>query len=98
MKDLLEKLSRLEAMAFTAVEDDADYKRIRADVLDLVAEARIALSPEECAVFKSSVMELLYRICGTHLDLEVLEAYTPAVLSPEELEMIIQKSALARWM
>ena len=98
MKAFLEKLASLEAKAFEDYDNDARYKRIRADILDLLKEAQTTLPAPDLPTFKSSVMEVLYRICGTHLDLEVLERYTPDVLSEEDFKQITWNSALARWM
>ncbi|MEZ5986113.1 MAG: hypothetical protein R3B94_09195 [Hyphomonas sp.] len=98
MKTFQTRLAKLEAGAFEAFEDDEAYKRVRSDVFDLLVKAHKALSSDDYAAFKSSAMEVFCRICGTHLDLEVLEAYTPSVLSSEEFDMITQNSALARWM
>jgi len=63
-----------------------------------LAEAQKTLAQDQFVKFKSDVMNVLYEICGTHLDVEVLEKYTPDVLSQKDLEMIMQNSALARWM
>lgn len=98
MKDFPARLAKLKTEAFENVENDEAYKLVRTGVLDLLAEAKTDLSADDCAAFKSSAMEVLYSICGTHLDLEVLETYTPNVLSLEDFDMIVENSALARWM
>tara|TARA_R110000850_G_scaffold183462_1_gene309026 strand:- start:1956 stop:2252 length:297 start_codon:yes stop_codon:yes gene_type:complete len=98
MKAFLEKLASLEAKAFEDYDNDARYRRIRADILDLLKEAQTALPAPDLLTFKSSVMDVLYRICGTHLDLDVLGQYTPDVLSEDDFRQITWNSALARWM
>lgn len=98
MKAFLDKLTALEAEAFEDYNSDAQYQRIRSDILDLLQEAQTMLPEPDLPTFKSSVMDALYRICGTHLDLEVLERYTPEVLSEEDFKQITWNSALARWM
>jgi hypothetical protein len=97
MKAFLDKLASLEAAAFED-DDDAAYKRNRSDILGLLAQAQTTMSASELSVFRSSVLDVLCRICGTHLDLEVLEQNTPAILSDDDITQIIRNSALARWM
>ena len=97
MKAFLDKLASLETAAFED-DDDAAYKRNRSDILGLLAQAQTTMSPSDLSAFRSSVIDVLCRICGTHLDLEVLEQNTPDILSDDDITRIIQNSALARWM
>lgn len=98
MKNFLDKLASLEIAALEDCDSDARYQRIRSDILDLLKEAQTMLPEPDLLTLKSSVLEALYRICGTHLDLEVLERYMPEVLTEEDFKQITQNSALARWM
>jgi hypothetical protein len=97
MKAFLDKLASLETAAFED-DDDAAYKRNRSDILGLLARAQTTMPESELSAFRSSVIDALCRICGTHLDLEVLEQSAPAILSDDDVAYIIQNSALARWM
>lgn len=78
-------------------DNDIEYVKIRSDVLALYAKAKNELSGKELAVFKTSVIEFLCRNCGCHLDMKVLDTYTPHILSEEDMEYILHNSALARW-
>ena len=98
MTTLHDRLAVLKAAAFEDFENDTAYQRTRVDILELTSEAKGSLSPDEFAKFKTDDMSALYEICGTHLDLQVLERFCPSVLSQEDMEKIIQNSALARWM
>lgn len=97
MKVFRRRLNELEAQAFENAHSDMEYKRIRADVLRLLAEAKITLSAKNYEMYKPEVIKTLCEICGTHLDLEVLEKFAPHILSREDLETIIQNSGLGRW-
>ena len=98
MKAYQDRLETLKAAAFQDFESDETYKSIRVDVIQLWAEVQATLTQDQLPGFKSDVMHVLYEICGTHLDLEVLEAHTPGILSNDDFGKITQNSTLARWM
>ena len=104
--DYLEKFSALDKECQSnfessdesaETENDKEYQRIRFDVLALLEEAMIKLSAKDAELFKQTIIEFLCANCGCHLDVEVLDKYTPNVLSPEDRAYINSNSALARW-
>lgn len=98
MRKFSERLAELKAEALEDFEDEARYQGVRVDVIELLRAAKSDLPKAEYAAFKLDVMSVLHDICGTHLDLQALERYCPEVLSHDDIERIIQNSALARWM
>jgi|GEM_PF-5331132 len=106
MKDFKDKLADLEtacALNFktTPAGDDADhdaeYIKIREDVLALYADAQKTLSVNEVADVKAAVIDFLCRNCGCHLDMNVLNNNTPDILSKADFNYITSNSALSRW-
>ena len=106
MNDFKNKLEQLEKLcqqnfdlsASSEHEDNDDaYVKVRSDVLDLFAKAQKELPEDELTVFKTSVIDFLCRNSGCALDMEVLDSYTPRVLSENDLKYIMHNSALARW-
>jgi hypothetical protein len=71
--------------------------RIKSGLLDLIDKAKESGIDSISAEVKQSVIEYLCEVCGHSGDLEILQNRTPSILSPEELEYIIQNSALSRW-
>ena len=104
MKDFRNKLEKLEKQcqqefeSFEYEEDEDAYVKIRTDVLDLLATAKKELSGRALANFKTLVIDFFCKNSGCALDMEVLENYTPRVLSEKDLEHIKHNSALARWL
>lgn len=72
------------------------YQAIRTDLLELIETARDDLYREEYLAFKKDVINYLCRICGHQRDKDVLERFSPGVLSREELAFIVANSALKR--
>ncbi len=103
-KNKLEQLEKLCQGTFATFEcseeeySDNTYLKIRSDILELYARAQRELSGKELADFKASVIDVVCKNSGCSLDMEVLQSYTPRVLSEEDLEYIIHNSALARWL
>lgn len=107
MNDFINKLEQLEKQCQPKFEtfecseseySDNTYLKIRSDILELYARAQKELSGKELADFKTSVTDFLCKNSGCSLDMEVLQSYTPRVLSEEDLEYIKHNSALARWL
>lgn len=98
MTTLHEELAALKEKAFQHFENDDAYQRIRIDLIELLRAAHSDYPQAEYAAFKLDVMCLLCDICGTHLDLDVLERYCPDIISRADIERIIHNSALSRWM
>ena len=107
MNDFKNKLEKLEKQCQPEFETfecgeyedyDSTSVKIRTDVLDLLATAKKELSGSELADFKTSVIDFFCKNSGCVLDMEVLENYTPRVLSEKDLEHIKYNSALARWL
>lgn len=106
MKKFKDKLADLETACVlnfeaTPTGDDADhdaeYIKIREDVLALYADAQKTLSVNDVADIKAAVIDFLCRNCGCHLDMDVLEKNTPAILSQADFDYITSNSALSRW-
>jgi len=107
MNEFKNKLEQLEKqcqgtfVTFECSEEeysDNTYVKIRSDILDLLARAQRELSGKELADFKTSVIDVVCKNSGCSLDMEILQSYTPRVLSDEDLEYIKHNSALARWL
>lgn len=71
--------------------------RIKSGLLDLISKAKQSGSDSTATDVKMVVIGYLCDVCGHSGDLEILQNHTPSVLSPNELEYIIQNSALSRW-
>ena len=106
MKDYFEKLSVLDKdcqsnFASSGEDDgtahDKEYQRIRSEALILLESAQANLPSKDMETFKQAVIEFLCENCGCLLDVEILDKYTPSVLSLEDREYINSHSALARW-
>ncbi len=102
-KNKLEQLKKECQGTFVTFEcseeeySDNTYLEIRSNILELYARAQKELPRKELADFKTSVIDLICNNFGCSLDMEVLRAYTPRVLSEKDLEYIKHNSALARW-
>jgi len=71
--------------------------RIKSRLLDLINKAKQNGCDSIATEVKSAVIDYLCDVCGHSEDLEILQNHTPSVLSSNELEYIIQNSALSRW-
>ena len=85
-------------MAFESEEaEEKENIRIKSSLLNLIQEAKDNESEVIYQKVKKSVIEYLCEICGHSGDLDILKSHSPSILSDEELEYIIQNSALSRW-
>lgn len=83
---------------FDSEEDDSlENIRIKTELIELIGTVKGSQLLKNYTSFKSDVIEFLCEISGCAEDLEVLEKYSPSVLSAEEIKFIINNSALARW-
>lgn len=71
--------------------------RIKTGLLELIKEASECGNDPFADEARLNVIKYLCEVCGHSGDLEILRNHTPDILSPEELEYIIQNSALSRW-
>lgn len=81
----------------SAEAETKENVRIKSGLLDLINKAKESGNDSISAEVKRAVIEYLCEVCGHSGDLEILRNHTPSILSPEELEYIIQNSALSRW-
>ena len=83
---------------FESEEAEADRNiRIKSGLLELIKEAKESGSDSFADETRWHVIKYLCEVCGHSGDLEILRNHTPDILSPEELDYIIQNSALSRW-
>ncbi|MDD1793306.1 hypothetical protein LRP50_09230 [Enterovibrio sp. ZSDZ42] len=105
MKDYQEKLEifkqeyvkYLHSDFVSEAEDTDENVRIKSGVLNLLTVVKKHESYESYKSFKDSVVNYLCEISGCSEDLAILEDHCPEVLSPDDIEYIIQYSALSRW-
>ena len=84
---------------FVSVEaEEIENIRIKSSLLKLIQEVKDNESEEKYQEVKKDVIGYLCDISGHSGDLDVLKSHTPSILSEEELEYIIQNSALSRWL
>lgn len=81
----------------SAEAETKENVRIKSGLLDLINKAKESGNNLTSAEVKMAVIEYLCEVCGHSGDFEILRNHTPSILSPEELEYIIQNSALSRW-
>ena len=81
----------------SAEAETKENVRIKSGLLDLINKAKGSGNNSISAEVKMAVIECLCEVCGHSGDIEILRNHTPSILSPEELEYIIQNSALSRW-
>ena len=81
----------------SAEAETKENVRIKSGLLDLIHKAYESGNDSISAEVKKGAIEYLCEVCGHSEDLEILRNHMPSILSPEELEYIIQNSALSRW-
>lgn len=77
--------------------EEKENIRIKSSLLGLIKEAKDNKTDAVYFEVKKNVINYLCEICGHSGDLEILKNHTPGILSTEELEYVIQNSALSRW-
>ncbi|WP_445362588.1 hypothetical protein ACJJIQ_17660 [Microbulbifer sp. ANSA003] len=79
-------------------EYDQKYIAVRGELLEFLKSAKESCADESFVNLESQVIEFLCENMGCHLDMEVLEKYSPEVLSSEQVKYIQSNSALGRWL
>jgi len=76
---------------------DEEYIQIREAALNLLVAGKKDLVSNSYLVLEGKIIQFLRENMGCTLDMDILDKYTPSILSVEQEKFILKNSALARW-